>query len=415
MLAAVTTEEDGARRAFVDYIVGIAGSIEGVARCEPIEGELGVTLLLERDVGAGEGGANGEGVRAYLGNLFDETRALPPEAIEGRCRHFLQGMLSAAQELPDWEGARERIFVAIRSLGYFHSLGGADVIARRSLPMLAECVVLDLGEAITYVTASLAEKWGKSLDELFDVARSNVETRLEHDLQPEGDDQPAKIYRLASGDSFESSRLGSLAWLTQARTALETDGMVCAIPERDTLLLAVDVSPPTLVRMAELAEQIYVGSSRGISPALYVFTPDGELGPLEMVDDHPLRERIRRGHLMLADVEYGSQKIAIDAATAGREPPLFVASYFAVEREGTVFSYATWAQGVEALLPLVDFMAFTFIDEERGPLLVPLAVVAELANDLLEEVPELEPVRYRTLGFPSDELVERLAMYAVET
>ena len=100
----------------MDYIVGIAGSIEGVARCETIEGELGVTLLLDRDVDAGEGGANGEGLRAYLGNLFEETRTLEPEAIEGRCRHFLQGMLSAAQELPDWEGARDRIFVAIRSL-----------------------------------------------------------------------------------------------------------------------------------------------------------------------------------------------------------------------------------------------------------------------------------------------------------
>jgi len=320
-------------------------------------------------------------------------------------------------ELPSWEDAQARLFVAIRSLGYFHTLGGDDVLARRSLPLLAECVVLDFGEAMTYVTSSLVEQWGTDADTVFAIARKNVEVRLDHELGPadgdESEGDPPKIYRITNGDSYESSRLASLAWLTKAREAFSVDTLVCAIPDRDTLLIAVDLSPPTLVRMSDLAERIYAESSHSVSPALYVFTPSGDLGPLELIEDHPIRDRVRRGHLMLGDMEYGAQKIALDAAFEGRDPPLFVASYFAVDRDGMVFCYATWAEGVEALLPEVDLMAFTFIDE-RQPLLVPFEVVAKLAGDLLEEVPSLEPVRYRTLGFPPDELIVELAQYAME-
>lgn len=320
---------------------------------------------------------------------------------------------SAPQELPDWEDARGRVFVALRPLGFFHSLGAQEIVARASLPMLAECVVLDLGDAMTYVGAALVSRWGVEIDELYAVARANVETKLTHDLAAVGDDDPPKIYALSSTDSYDASRLLSLAWLAKAREALGAEGLVCAAPDRDTLLLAVDFSPPTLVRMAELAEKQFAESDRSISPALYVFTPQNELGPLELLDEHPLRERVRRGHLMLADVEYGVQKIALDAGLEGREPKLFVASYFAVEREGAVFSYATWAEGVDALLPVVDLLAFTFTDE-RAPILVPFEAVAKLAGALLEPVKDLEPMRLHTIAFPNEDLIDELRDYAVE-
>lgn len=416
MLARVTTltsEEEGARAAFVELLVGIAPLVEGIASCRPVEGaELEVTIAFDPELDTREGVEAGS-TRAHLGNLFVETRGLDPEALEARVRHFLMGMVSAAGELPGWEDAQTRIFIAIRSLGYFHTLGATEVVARRSLPLLAECVVLDLGEAMTYVTSSLIERWGATTDAVFDLARQNLETRLEHDLGPQDDDEPPKIFRVTSSDSYESSRIASIAWLMKAREALGAEALVCAIPDRDTLLLAVDVSPPTLVRIADLAEQLYADSTRSISPALYLLTPSGELGPLELIDEHPLRERIRRGHLMLADVEYGAQKIALDAGLEARDPPLFVATYFAVDRDGMVFSYASWAEGVEALLPVVDLMAFTFLDE-RPPLLVPFEAVAQLCGDLVEEVETLEPVRYHTLGFPDGELLAELARHAIE-
>ena len=43
-----------------------------------------------------------------LDALEHEARSLLPP------KPFLRGMVSAAAELPDWEAARERIFVAIR-------------------------------------------------------------------------------------------------------------------------------------------------------------------------------------------------------------------------------------------------------------------------------------------------------------
>lgn len=102
MLAPVTTEEEDAERAFVDYIVGLAPSVEGIAGCVPIEGELGVVLVLDRDVAAAGEAEQVDGTRTHLGKLFHETRTLEQGAIEERCRHYLRGMVAASQELPDW-------------------------------------------------------------------------------------------------------------------------------------------------------------------------------------------------------------------------------------------------------------------------------------------------------------------------
>lgn len=317
-------------------------------------------------------------------------------------------------ELPTWDDARSRVFIALRSLGFFHALDADSVLAQRSLPLLVEGVALDLGGAITYVSAEAVEAWGITPDALFEAARRNVLAGLEHQLEPIEEHDPPRLFRCSSGDAFESSRLVSLPLLVQVRETLEAEILVLAAPDRDTLLVARDPSPEVLLRMADLAEATFRESPRAISPALYLLTAEGDLGPLELVEDHPLRERVRRGHLLLADAEYAAQKEALDARLAAQGVDLFVATHFAVERaSGPAFSYTTWAEGAEALLPCVDVVVFGFADPERPPLLVPWEVALGLVPDLWEEVPQLEPVRRRTLGFPSDEQLAALADYAL--
>ena len=321
---------------------------------------------------------------------------------------------SQEMELPPWDEARERVFLALRPLGVFHALDADSVVAQRSLPLLVESVALDLGGALTFVSSEAVEAWEITPDELFEAARTNVHALLDHRLEPIEERDPPRLFRCSSGDAFESSRLVSMPFLAKVRQSLEAEALVLAAPDRDTLLVATEPSPDLLLRIADLAESIYRESERAISPALYLFTPDGELGPLELIDEHPLRERVRRGHLLLADAEYAAQKAALDARLAAEGIDLFVATHFAVERDnGPAFSYATWSQGAAALVPVVDVVVFGFADPERPPLVVPWEVALGLVPELWEDVPHLEPRRRRTLGFPTEEQLAALADYAV--
>jgi hypothetical protein len=322
--------------------------------------------------------------------------------------------LADVVELPPWSEAQTRVFVALRPMSFFHATDGAAVLAQRSLPLLVEAAAIHLDGAIGYLTAEALAAWGIGPDALFEVARANVVLRLEHVLEPAVDEEPPRLFRCTTGDAFEGSRLASLPLLARLREALGATTLLLAAPERDTLLVAAEPSPPVLLRLADLAEQVYRGSARPISPALYVFTEEGDLGPLELVDDHPLRARVRKGHLLLADAEYAAQKQALERELADEGVDLFVATHFAVEREGgAALSYATWSEGASALVPHVDLVVLASLDEARPPLVVPWEVALGLVPDLWEEVPGLDPPRRRTLGFPSEEQLAALAEYAV--
>lgn len=317
-------------------------------------------------------------------------------------------------ELPPWEDARTRVYVALRPLSFFHAHDDASVVAQRSLPLLVEAVALDLGGAIHYVGAAALEAWGAAPEALFEAARANVVTRLEHALEPVGDEDPPRIFRCSSGDAFEASRLVSLPFLARARQALGARALILAAPERDTLLVAIDPAPDVILRLARLTEEAFRASARSISPALYVFTEDGDLGPLELLDDHPLRDRVRKGHLLLADAEYAAQKAMLERALAEQGVELFVATHFAVQRQdGGVFSYATWSRGADALLPLVDVVVFASGDDRHPPLPVPWEAALHLVPDLWEAVPGVTPPRRRTLGYPDDEQLAALAEHAL--
>ncbi len=323
--------------------------------------------------------------------------------------------MEQAPPLPPWDEARESLFIALRPFAFLHALSDVPVVAQRSLPLLAETVVLRHEDSLTYLTAAAAETWGITVDHLFEVARLNVATNLEHGIEPLDDHDPPTIYRCSSGDALESSRLVSLALLSKMREALEAEALFCAVPERDTLLIAIDASPPTLLRLMAATEETYRASGNPISPAVYVFTPGGDLGPLELADDHPLRERARRGHLLLVDAEYAAQKEAIEARIAEEGAELFVATHVAVEREsGQVFSYASWTARSQVLMPYTDLVVFAFEGEGVSPLVVSWEAAEAIAGDFWEEVPDLEPPRRRTRGFPDGETLQKLSVYAID-
>jgi hypothetical protein len=130
-----------------------------------------------------------------------------------------------------------------------------------------------------------------------------------------------------------------------------------------------------------------------------VFAPPGELG----------RRMGARLALHLADT-YAPQKKALEAEPIGEE---FVASVMGIaEKDELVATLSTWGKDVPTLLPRVQLLAIMREMSADGAMTVPWEDVMELAGDCLEQVPDLYPPRWRTVSFPDDATLAKLATRA---
>jgi uncharacterized protein YtpQ (UPF0354 family) len=393
---------------FLQQVTAMAKSMGAFAEVTPHEEEL--SLELRRD-------AEGAPVlTAYLQNLYSDTRDLAPAERAARVRYFLEGVAEPPNAELTWDEAQSRVFAVLRSPAMFAALPpGKPVVAMRSLPCLYECVALDLGRTFSYVAEAQVSEWGCSLEELFERARTNVERELDHTIEPWDIAAPYPMWHVSANDAYESSRLLAPSFLRGMREHV-TGRLVCAIPERSTMLLVGDASNDSIARLAEAAERQYMSSTRGISPALYSVDEHGEVAPLEVALDHPLAFIVRRGHVLLANAEYAEQKRTLDAEHEKQERDLFVATFIATQRDAELRTIATWSQDVDTLLPVVDYVAFVTLDEYEEPkdsILVPWQVVMETAGDCLEEVKDLWPTRFHTKRYPNDSELAKLREAAI--
>ena len=78
-----------------------------------------------------------------------------------------------------------------------------------------------------------------------------------------------------------------------------------------------------------------------------------------------------------------------------------MANFSAIKRpDGKVFSYATWTDTTNSLLPKTDTLVLGRLGSE--PQMVEWEKVVEVVGDLMEAV-DIYPPRFRVRGFPSDE------------
>src|SRR4029077_19422814 len=153
-------------------------------------------------------------------------------------RTFLN-ISSEFDEVPDtWAEVRDRVAAVVRA-GSYWSLPAIRAHVRPGTrpfaPFLVETVVLDGEHSMQYVTPSQMERWGATIDQLFDAARANGAAAA--DRVERYDDGPAIVWHVASNDDYESSRLLVPGWL--ASFAGKVDGTpIATIPHRSMLLVA---------------------------------------------------------------------------------------------------------------------------------------------------------------------------------
>jgi hypothetical protein len=239
-------------------------------------------------------------------------------------------------------------------------------VRRPALPYLAEFVVIDQPDTMTYVSADLLDGWGVTAGEVFEAARANLSGAVLHGA--------AGVVRFTDdGDSYWTSHLLLDGWLGRLKEQVGGPPVAFA-PERGTLLVTADGSAHLPALFAE-AEAIFLRSSRMITPMAYASDPRGRTIPYAALPGHPLHRCVQRAEALLAATEYARQNtgaelhVVGDATTGWR-------------------TRAIWPRNEPTLLPKAD-------EIQAGDRLIPWDAVATT-----EIVPHLDPPRWQADAWP---------------
>jgi hypothetical protein len=116
---------------------------------------------------------------------------------------------------------------------------------------------------------------------------------------------------------------------------------------------------------------------------------------------HPSYKEFHRLQIQTFAQDYAQQKEMLDKLHEKKGEQVFVANFSAINRpDGKVFSYATWTDTTNSLLPKTDTLVLGRIGRE--PQMVEWQKVVEIAGDLMEAM-DIYPPRCRIRGFPSEE------------
>jgi hypothetical protein len=243
-------------------------------------------------------------------------------------------------------------------------------ISRPASAFLAEFVVLDQPETMTYVDAGQLIGWGVRPEEVFAAARANLSGAVLHGVAAE----PVVVQFVDDGDSYWTSHLLLDGWL--GRLTGQVGGTPVAFaPERGTLLVTADGSRHLPGLFAQ-AEKVYESSPRAITPMAYVSDESGRTVPYEAPPGHPLHECVQRAQAILAVREYGRQARLLERAAA----------LVLVDNART---RAIWSRDEPALLPAADEILI-------GPTVTPW----EQVSPHLTREPGLDPPRWHAKSWP---------------
>jgi hypothetical protein len=308
-----------------------------------------------------------DGLLAELSGSRRDRRAL--------IARFVDGFVMLPELPATWDEACPRLRPVLRGATPMADEGLRLPIRRPVLPYLAELVVVDQPDSMTYVAADLLAGWGVSEGELFTAARGNL-SGLIGDSVPSG----AVLTFVDDGDAYWTSHLLVDGWL--AGLAGRVGGVPVAFaPERGTLVVTADGD--RLPGLFALVEQQYATSRRAITPMAYVSDARGRTVPYPAPVGHPLHPAVRRAESLLAVHEYAHQERLL----AGRSPvPLRLAGSVA---DGWR-TRAVWERDEPALLPTAD-------EVQCGPDVLPWTAVAPY----LSRIGALDPPRWRGEGWPA--------------
>jgi hypothetical protein len=226
-------------------------------------------------------------------------------ARQERQERFVAGFLRTPELPPAWPEAGPLLRPVLRG----SAVADAGLPLRRpAQPFLAEFVVVDRPDTMTYLAVDQLATWGVDAAEVFATARANLSGAVLQSIAAE----PTVVQFIDDGDAYWTSHLLLDGWL--ARLADQVGGAPVAFaPERGTLLVTADGSRHLPGLFAQ-AERVFSTSARAITPMAYVSDPQGRTVPYVAPEGHPLHDCVLRAEAVLTVHEYGRQARQLDRA-----------------------------------------------------------------------------------------------------
>jgi hypothetical protein len=295
--------------------------------------------------------------------------ATPGKSRKAKVDAYVAGLLLAPGPPQSWPEVRPLLRPVLR--------GGTpgEPLRRPVLPFLSEFVVVDQPDTMTYVAPAQLAAWNVGADEVFTAARANLSGAVLQGVAAE----PVVVQFVDDGDAYWTSHLLLAHWLD--RLAEPVGGTPVAFaPERGTLLVTADGSDH-LAGLFARAEQIYVTSSRAITPMAYRSDENGCTVPYAAPAGHPLRGAVQRAERVLALQEYARQAV---------DQPGMAALRLAGDSGAGWRTQALWERDEPVLLPAADEVLL-------GDVVCPWDEIAPF----LTVAPGFDPIRWSATRWPA--------------
>lgn len=134
----------------------------------------------------------------------------------------------------------------------------------------------------------------------------------------------------------------------------------------------------------------------------------GVVVPLKVDPGHPLAAEVAVSHVKAAVAAYEAQKGPLQQRLGG---DVFVAQcYGRKDDDGKVYTYSVWSKDVPTLLPRTHYVMLLMEPGVEGGEIIraPWEKLAEIVGDHMSEEPDIDPARWRTLRWPSGDMLVRL-------
>ena len=355
----------------------------------------------------------------YLAPSYAHYQATPfwrkGAFIRQRMRAFIEAMVPADTDAVTVRQnlrpkIRERRVIAETELR-------AQIEGRKPIPFVYRVigdhltleVCLDSENTIRSVAQDSLGEWEMTFDEALDQANQNLLRLGTNNFQ----EVLKGVYVSAWNDDYDCCRLH----LPEVIASVAVKGRpVAMIPNRNTLILTGADDADGLLHMAKRAEATLKqpGAMSGLA-----FRFDDRWTPYLPPPDHKAFALLKQ--LAVEDFAYclDAQKKLLDALHNQQGQDIFVATPIIVlnKKTQTPFSIAVWTEGVDALLPQADLVAFPprDINPEAKPelLMIPWATVQAAVGDLME-AQGMYPERYRVTAFPTPEQMTAPSAFATD-
>ncbi len=307
--------------------------------------------------------------------------------------------------MSDWNEIRGRLVPVLRATttpAQAWTAAATDperaLVRRRFVPFLHALLAVDHDDHLAFVSAGDLLGWGVDQAEAETFARMNLDPVAGLTLRPDG------LWQLAAGDGHEASRLLLPRWLAAFRDRVE--GLpLCAAPHARLLLVGGEAQAGLL---AELAAQAWETEGNPISPALYTVDEADRVVPYVGGRPREVALAVENAHKRLARREYERQRELL----GDLYHTLFARFGLLDDPEsGRLLQVTAWTEGSEPLLPLADVVVLHAADGSAS--WVPFRALLTHAQDHLAVWQDLEPPRFRTLGWPTGAVWEKLMEAAI--